>query len=109
MKKDANGLICDPHDPKRQCRQWVRFTADGSVASVHEIAAGQLPPFAEAVEVTDLAPAAFHGVRVDPLLLKDAIALPPLVTVNVVAPETPQRIALAAVTAAMRVQLAGKR
>lgn len=58
----------DPHDP-RPFRQWVTFNPDGTVAAMHEVSAGVEQPIPAALEVTDLAPADFHAVRVDPALI----------------------------------------
>lgn len=60
-------MLRDPHDP-RQFRRYVKFAADGSVASVHDLEAGAVPQ-ANMVEVTDLSPIDFAGISIDPALV----------------------------------------
>lgn len=62
-------MIRDPHDKDRLFRQYVRFAADGSVASVHEYEASAPAP-ADAVEVTDLGRQDFHALKVTPELVE---------------------------------------
>lgn len=59
----------DPHDP-RPMRMWVKFNADGSIASVHEHAPEVEQPHPEAVETTHLFPFDTTALKVDPELVK---------------------------------------
>lgn len=64
--------VADPHD-KRLFNRFVKFNDDGTVAATVDVADGaSLPVDAQGtvfVDVTSLAPADFHAVRVDPALL----------------------------------------
>ncbi len=60
-------MITDPHDP-RTFRRWLSFNPDGSVAASHDLAAG-VEPMTPLVEVTDLVPADFHAIQIDPTLI----------------------------------------
>lgn len=51
-------------------RQWVRFAPDGSIASVHEHAAGVEQPAPELVETTHLFPFDTTVLKVDPALVR---------------------------------------
>lgn len=61
--------MTDPHD-SRPFRQWVKFNADGSIASVHEHAAEVEQPHPEAVETTHLFPFDTTALTIEPALIK---------------------------------------
>lgn len=52
-------------------RQWIRLTSDGTIAAVHTFVDGYTPSFLGAVDVTELMPVDFTGIRVDPSLLPE--------------------------------------
>jgi hypothetical protein len=92
MKRDENtGLLVDPHDRKRQFRQWVRFQDDGTVAAVHEFTADFTPTFRGAVDVTEFAPADFAKVTLTPVAVNELLGVPPVRAVDV-RPEAHQAV-----------------
>lgn len=71
--------MTDPHDP-RDFRNFVTLNPDGSVRAVHQFDASIEDPLPGAIDITDLGPADFSTVTIDPALLtahataKDALS-----------------------------------
>ena len=58
-------MLTDPHDP-RTFRRYVVFNPDGTVASTHDVDATVQNPILGGVDVTDLSPADFSAITIDP-------------------------------------------
>lgn len=97
----------DPHDTRRFNR-FVKFNDDGSVAATVDVAEGAAPPSdllgTVFLDVTALAPADLHAVRIDPRLIlarKNRSAATVAAKVAAIAAEAEEAIATATIVAAV--------